>query len=134
MSDIEIQECTVPTKLTDGQADALLAKLSAHYGEPVKPISQYCRAFRVWQKAIEDACLQETNEGTKLSFQTMLRDIQETALHVAKSNLLWRLLYLGEGLRIDPCPIHKGHWSGCVWDEDACPHCMSGSNVTGWVK
>jgi hypothetical protein len=54
---------------------------------------------------------------------------------IAKSCLLWRLIYEGQELRRVPCPVHEGHWSGCAWPErpeDACA-CMDGSNVTGWL-
>jgi len=130
------KECEAATPdLTEEEAEELLAKLSLHYGEPVKPISLYCTAFRTWQRAIEEASRRETEPERKGSFEAMARDLRNTSLHVAKSNLLARLLYVGEELRTEPCPIHKGHWSGCVWDdENQCPHCMSGDNITGWVK
>jgi hypothetical protein len=54
---------------------------------------------------------------------------------IAKSCLLWRLIYDGQELRTVPCPVHEGHWSGCAWPEkpeDVCA-CMDGSNVTGWL-
>lgn len=111
----------------------MLARLSEHYGEPVKPIGEYCEAFRTWQVAIEDAYERETKPHLKVEFEAMVRDIGNTRLHIAKSNLLARLLYAGEELRTEPCPIHNGHWSGCAWGDDRCPHCMSGDNVTGWV-
>lgn len=120
-------------KWTEDEARDLLVKLSLYYDEPVKPISEYCRALRTWQRAIEDACEREPDQGLRESFRVMARDIRTVGLYVDKSNLLARLLYLGEELRPDPCPIHKGHWSGCVWGEGRCPHCMSGDNVTGWV-
>lgn len=131
----DLEECGPDDpKWTPEQAKAMLAKLSAHYGEPVKPISHYCKAFYTWQRAIETAYRQETEPYTKLSFENMVRDIRSVALYVSKSNLLARLLYIGEELRTEPCPIHKGHWSGCAWEESACPYCMSGSNITGWKK
>lgn len=128
----EEREATRP-KWTEEEARDLLAKLSLYYDEPVKPISEYCRAFRVWQEAIEDASLRETNPGLKESFEAMAGNLRATSLYVSKSNLLSRLLYCGEELRTEPCPVHKGHWAGCVWGEHRCPHCMSGDNVTGWV-
>jgi len=120
--------------MTDEEARALLARLSDHYGEPVKPIGQYCAAFRTWQNAIEEAYTRETEPALKADFEAMIRDIANTRVLVTKSNLLWRLLYEGEGLRTEPCPIHKGHWSGCAWGDDQCPHCMSGDNITGWLE
>jgi hypothetical protein len=115
------------------EAEAMLEQLSQYYGEPVKPISQYCEAFRTWRKAIQAAYEREPEGPWKCQYGDMARDIHETSLHVAKSNLLARLLYEGEELRTEPCPVHKGRWSGCAWGDDACPHCMSGSNITGWL-
>jgi hypothetical protein len=127
------REAATP-KWTEVEARDILGKLSLYYGEPVKPISQYCKAFRTWQGAIEDAAERELDPKLKESFTGMVRDIRSVSLHIAKSNLLARLVYQGEELRPDPCPVHKGHWSGCVWGEGRCPHCMSGDNITGWVR
>lgn len=122
-------------KWTPEEAEALMKQLSLYYGEPVRKVSEYCDAFRVWAKAIQAAFNQETDEQRKSSFGRMVDDIRRTELHVSKSNLLARLIYGGEKLRSEPCPIHKGHWSGCVWGfEGRCPHCMSGADVTGWKK
>jgi hypothetical protein len=53
-------------------------------------------------------------------------------LNLQKSNLLWRLIYRGQPLRTEMCPLHQGQWSGCAWDP--CPHgCSDGNNVTGWL-
>lgn len=41
-------------KLTDEEAKALLARLSRHYGEPVMPVSRYCRALRDWQRVLAE--------------------------------------------------------------------------------
>jgi hypothetical protein len=57
---------------------------------------------------------------------------------IAKSNLLYRLLYLGERLRTEPCPRHRGVWSGY---KDSAPFCdcqylesgTVGFDVTGWL-
>jgi len=108
--------------LTEDQAQVMLAQLREHYGMPVMPVESYCAAFRQWRDAIKAAAERESDEGRKVS------------LAILKSNLLFRLLYLGEPLRKEPCPIHKGYWSGCVAPERECPYCMSGSNVTGWVN
>ena len=115
-------------------AQVLLDQLSLYFGEPVKPISQYCDAFRTWHEAIEQAFRRaEDNSYEKRTLESMVVAIREVSLMVSKSNLLARLLYEGEKLRTEPCPIHQGRWSGCVWGEQRCPHCMSGDNVTGWV-
>lgn len=52
--------------------------------------------------------------------------IHEVMLAVEKSNLLARMIYGGEALRITKCPEHKGHWTG----NGKCPH---GCGLTGWL-
>ena len=59
-------------------------------------------------------------------------------LQIRKSNLLHRLIYMGESLRKEPCPVHQGKWSGCKWEDDncACQGLQRGgfaSDVTGWL-
>lgn len=39
-------------KLTDEEAEAMLARLSRHYGEPVMPIDRYCAALSTWGRVI----------------------------------------------------------------------------------
>jgi hypothetical protein len=126
-------------KWTPEEAEAMLENLRLYYKEPVMPIGKYCEAFRTWQDAIEDAAEQAKEDPdespfARQSLEDMARAIQEVSTLVSKSNLLSRLLYGGEELRTERCPIHKGHWSGCVWGDGRCPHCMSGDNVTGWVR
>lgn len=155
-------------------------ELAKHYGEPVRPVSQYCEAFRQWAAAwtIKAAELRKTMcehcDGTgkvskydqgwkslahsdKLAAKTErclycletpgrrydyaeAKRIAEAAsvlqIPIAKSNLLHRLIYIGEPLRTKKCPEHQGRWSGCDWnfDEDkpVC-ECTSGLNITGWL-
>lgn len=121
--------------LTSEEAYALLGRLSSFFGEPVKPIGEYCHAFKVWLEAFEAAYRRETDDSRKQSYLEKVRTLRGADLLVRKSNLLARLLYGGETLREQPCPIHKGYWDGCAFlAEDACPHCMSDANVTGWVR
>jgi hypothetical protein len=120
-------------KLPEEQVQTMLAQLREHFGQPVMPIGVYCEGFRNWVRAIEMA-VERTTGGRQENHKNMLRRIEAVRLDVTKSNLLYRLLYLGETFRTEPCPVHKGEWSGCVGPEQACPHCMSGINVTGWVK
>lgn len=117
-------------KLTDEEVQTMLAQLKEHFRQPVMPVSAYCDAFRKWRDAVSAASKREPNNQTYLG---MLHRIYEAQLDILKSNLLYRLLYLGEDLRTEMCPIHKGQWSGCVGPDDDCPHCMAGGNVTGWV-
>lgn len=40
--------------LTRDDAEGMLEKLAAHYGEPVLPISRYCASLRLWQRALHE--------------------------------------------------------------------------------
>ena len=40
--------------MTDAEAEAMLAQLSAHYRVPVMPIERYCAGLRTWQQALHD--------------------------------------------------------------------------------
>jgi len=76
------------------------------------PISELCSTMRNWAEA---------GAGTG-----------SLGLDIAKSCLLSRLIYAGEPLRTQPCPIHEGSWSGCP--DEPCPAgCNFGLNVTGWL-
>lgn len=115
-------------KLTEEQAQEMLVKLTKHYNQPVLPISKYCNAFRTWFDCMADAQIDTDNKSTSEFFRYLGVDI-------SKSNLLYRLIYLGEELRTEKCPEHKGHWSGISFD-NPCPHgCdVSDGNITGWLK
>lgn len=41
---------------------------------------------------------------------------------IRKSNLLYRLLYIGEEFRRRPCPKHQGRHGSCVFDAVLEPH------------
>lgn len=117
--------------LPDAEVREMLAKLRDHFGEPVAPVSSYCKALETWRQAVRAASEKDPENS---SLAGMISRIDEVSTDVYKSNLLYRLIYLEEGLRTEPCPIHKGSWSGCVAPERECPYCMSGSDVTGWVR
>lgn len=104
-------------------AESLLRTLSAVYEEPVMPVSRYCKALETWAKAV-----QQCHDGRLLE---VAKHFDEIAMAIRKSNLLFRLIYLGEQIRTVPCPVHKGVWSGCKPDGEC--ECMSGFNVTGWL-
>lgn len=139
-------------EMNEKLAEEMLAVLSDYYNEPVMPVRAYCRALEAWAKvqvkneaaeiaekvkelrenptlAIalggERGITSERNRGWRFHLDSVL-------LAIRKSNLLHRLIYLGEPLRTEMCPEHKGRWSGC--QPEPCPHgCSSGINVTGWL-
>lgn len=120
--------------MTDEEAEALLYQLSRHFNQPVQPVGRYCAALRVWENAVNDRAVR-TRDPDDAKFAEM---VSRVFLQISKSNLLSRLIYDGESLRTEPCPVHQGRWSGCVWDDQPCP-CQAtqagqfGINVTGWL-
>jgi len=98
------------------------------HGGPVRPVNEYCAALEAWRNAIHEA-----HARGEPDWDNLIEAIDTVELSMKKSNLLYRLIYLGEKLRTKPCPIHKGHWSGC--SPDPCPEgCSSGSDITGWLE
>jgi hypothetical protein len=92
--------------------DGACAEVAARH-RGVVAIEALCRAMRAWA---------ERNAGPRVA---------HLSLQVEKSCLLARLIYAGEPLRTERCPIHDGRWSGC---EAPCPvGCDFGSNLTGWL-
>jgi hypothetical protein len=97
-----------------------------------------CKAFELWFQAI--AQMQKERPEQFEQDQTWGRALDaRMALGIAirKSNLLYRLIYLGERLRTEPCPEHKGRWSGYGWGRIcACQdyeHGGYGPDLTGWL-
>lgn len=101
----------------------MLDALTAYYGQRVAPAQDHCRALLEWVRVMDESgYAPQVKEAWNSIYVTLM-----------KSNLAHRLVYLGEEVRTEPCPTHKGHWSGCrFFDDDQC-ECMSGSNVTGWL-
>lgn len=106
-------------------AHDLLAK---HYGEEVLPVSQVCTKLEQFVQCLID---NESDGPYDEKTGAAVREHGRMAIHYAtKSNLLFRLLYLGERPRTRKCPKHDGHWSG--WANTSC-ECQSGLDVTGWL-
>ncbi|MHA2426992.1 MAG: hypothetical protein ACXADB_03070 [Candidatus Hermodarchaeia archaeon] len=126
---------TIPSKpLTDEQVQKMLDRLANHFGCPVRPVNQYCEALREWayqisiinqeaEKVAKAAGTESTRHGCE--YHEHLRHIM---MDIRKSNLLFRLIYAGEELRTEQCPIHKGKWSGCSFEG-----CIYGCGETGWL-
>lgn len=102
--------------------------LAQHYGERVAPVSEYCRAVGDYMRALaQDGA--GSPSGDRLN--EIARELKFETAYFAKSNLLYRLLYLGQPLRTEKCPTHDGHWSGYGWG-DPCA-CQVGNDITGWL-
>lgn len=110
------------------------------YG-PNVPVGRFCESLRAWGEAIrnDDSTDRSGERDARLVAVPALLD--QLQLPMTKSNLLYRLIYLGEPLRTTKCPTHRGHWSGCSWSHPYCD-CQKvifegdvgyGCNVTGWL-
>jgi hypothetical protein len=93
------------------------------YG-PLLRLSDVCHTLRLWGAALKQAL---NNSDTVEAWQ-------KVDLAINKSNLLSRLFFTKENLRTEPCPEHKGHWSGCFMEGPNGPcRCQHEGNVTGWL-
>jgi hypothetical protein len=106
--------------------------LVEYYGEPVRPVSQYCDAFRQWEKALR--VLAETKGDSEYEqhrinqWGDVIKAIDTLKIPIYKSSYLGRRIYGGETHREEECPIHKGEWSGLSFKEEPC-----GCHLTGWI-
>lgn len=115
--------------------------LKLHYKEPVRPVSQYCQAFRDWAKAIQQKvkeieAIEEPGPADHYDLEQWkpLGDLAwRLELSIYKSNLLYRLIYAGDELRTKKCPKHDGRWSGCVGFNEVDCGCVYHGNITGWL-
>lgn len=101
--------------MTNDEVNKLLKQLTAHFGEPVMPVSKYCKALETWANIM---CERDKFADDK-SYYRYINQINDIRLSIYKSNLLWRLIYCGEELRTEKCPEHKGHWVGpsAIWNK-----------------
>lgn len=115
--------------LTDKEAQQLLRKLTKHYGQQVRPVGEYCAAFRTWFKVIQKKDEEALDAGeTNLHHRkAYVESLGRLYVDITKSNLLARLIYAGEELRTEKCPIHKGSYAGGG-------SCVYGCDNTGWLK
>lgn len=124
---------TLKAAAIEAEMNEKLRELEKYYGEPVMPVSQYCKAFRTWAECLVEADKEAQAEGKNPSHGLrFVQHLPEILLAIQKSNLLFRLIYMKLPARKKKCPVHKGSWSGCVWGDDVC-ECVVGSNVTGWL-
>jgi hypothetical protein len=113
--------------MTNEQATDMRRELARHYDEPVMPASEYCEKFETWVRAVEEL---NRGGGARAHGSEWVSFAQRIMQDVRKSNLLYRLLYLGEPLRTRKCPMHGGSWSGVPVPGEECPH---GCGHTGWL-
>lgn len=113
--------------------------------DPVMPVTRYCDILWQWldlvcKRAEEDDARSESdnvNYGHVTDFQKIRDLAPRIRLAIQKSNYLYRRIYLGEEHRTEPCPKHKGHWSGYAdpYTLEPCPYgCSLGiGDITGWL-
>lgn len=109
--------------------------------EPTLPLSQFCAAMNAWAEACMTSLPDDDDERLQWRRQ-FKRHWQFISLAIRKSNLLYRILCAGEEIRTQPCPKHRGHWSGCSLDlltaegmirgPRIC-ECQHEDNITGWL-
>lgn len=109
--------------LTEEQAQEMLKQLEEHYKQPVMPLSNFCDAIKTWFRCIETVNKRMDGFRQGYSYYQHLYKIERD---IKKSNLLYRLLYKKEPLRIEECPEHKGKYSGIE-------KCSRGCEGTGWL-
>ena len=103
--------------MNEAEAQEMIKALALHYGEPVMPVSRYCRKIEQFVRLSKD---NRTPEHQAVLLSELLQ--------VTKSNFLARLLYGNEEPRTEKCPEHDGHWSGCYPTD-----CEHGCGYTGWL-
>jgi hypothetical protein len=114
----------MPEKISNWMAEDMLKRLSEHYGQRVAPVSKYCEALESWAEVVNSKDYTRVDESA----------IDVLRLAIYKSNLLYRMVYLGEPLRTIKCPTHDGHWSGMHFsDKPPCECTDRAGNITGWL-
>jgi hypothetical protein len=135
MTEKEARDCLTRggRKTTDDEVKRFLEEYKA--GIPVMPVSFFCDFLKQWARLYGEPQKEERYEGENEARAKLHGMVNHVFLQIQKSNLLWRTVYCGEEIRTEPCPIHKGRWSGCnIPEETQCKGaCMSGNNVTGWL-
>lgn len=100
-------------------ADAALQSPSSETpAATARSVDDYCAILFQWaEMAVAKGILRQET-------------VNEVKFAVLKSSYLGRRLYGGEEHRTEPCPVHKGRWSGLPLGSD--PPC--GCDLTGWLR
>lgn len=61
-------------------------------------------------------------------YHLMVDYVRYVFIQISKSNLLYRLIYLGKEPMKEMCPVHKGRWSGIPSEPPEC-----GCDALGWL-
>lgn len=115
---------------TSDMATGTVTKPNGQSYGPLLRLSDVCNILRLWAGKFAEE-LPDDKEYKRDAREKFAEAWHAVDLAISKSCLLDRLFFQKEGVRTQPCPEHKGQWSGCNWDK-ACA-CQNGSNVTGWL-
>lgn len=111
-------------------ADEYRESLQEFYGEPVKPMSNFCDAITTWFRCIENANTDPELKKHCHQGSDYYRHLRHIEIDIRKSNLLARLLYSNEKFRTKMCPEHKGSLHLGFYDKP-CPY---NCDYTGWIR
>jgi hypothetical protein len=110
-------------------SDELVAELSRRHRKPVMAVEKYCEAMNIWwrvfmEKFHKQYKADKARGGTGTSDGLSMESLRWVHLSIRKSNLLYRLIYLGEKLRTRPCTTPHGRTN------DVCKDC----DGTGFLR
>lgn len=117
--------------MTEEEAQKLLTRLEEYYRQPVMPLGKFCAAIKLWFRCIEKNNTDPLLSRAAYQGNAYYKHLRQIEIDIEKSNLLGRLLYAKEKFRTQPCPTHRGHWSGEAMFFEKCPHNCDG---TGWLR
>lgn len=114
--------------LSSEDAEQLRKKLCEHHRDQVLTVGEFCSILRQWS-SVAGVFIAEMMGRKRRSFEAEEPikpfDAEGIFLAASKSSLLGRMIYGKEKVRTQPCPTHKGVWSGCFID------CVCGG--CGWL-
>lgn len=118
---------------SDDEAIQMLEKLRTHYNQPVMPLGRFCNAMYDWCQALLDLKQRTKAAGyPHYHGSAYVDELRHIMMDINKSSLLFRMLYLGEELRTEICPAHKGTMDVQVWvGFPGAGSCACGG--TGWL-
>jgi hypothetical protein len=106
----------------------MLKLLTEHFQQPVLPMRRFCAAISQWFRCIEELNTDPEEEKQWCQGNEYWMHLRKIETDIQKSNLLYRLLYVGEKFRTEKCPAHKGHLTFAQEQVEGCT-----CDGTGWV-
>lgn len=109
-----------------------LRELRDYFREPVIPLSVVCDAITAWARAVEQGVRETPPEKRQLQQGAgYAEQLGHILIDIRKSGLLSRVIYNGETVRTEKCPVHQGHMDCGQWVGLGDPTCCDGS---GWLE